>query len=246
MLAIARTAGHQDRNGGDNALSRAPGRTTRRCSRPGAGGVRRAGRRIHRADSNPAKAARPFFIDKLPNNFSHLGLIQLILPNAKIIDARRHPIAAAFRASNSTSRAARSTATAWRTWAATTTDYVDPHGPFRRGGCPGGCTGCIYEELVRGSGDSGPPAARLLRPAVRTGCLRFYENQRPVRTASSEQVRRPICPRRARPVAEFRALARGPEDRTGRRASPVLIRAAAFSSPQTTQTTFARAALQKF
>src|SRR5690606_15641096 len=38
------------------------------------------------------KTAAPFFVDKMPNNFLHLGLIHLILPNAKIIDARRHPL----------------------------------------------------------------------------------------------------------------------------------------------------------
>jgi tetratricopeptide (TPR) repeat protein len=46
--------------------------------------------RIHR------KTDRPFFIDKMPNNFLHIGMIQLLLPNAKIIDARRHPMACCF------------------------------------------------------------------------------------------------------------------------------------------------------
>lgn len=45
--------------------------------------------RIHRGDA-------PFFIDKMPNNFAHIGLIKLILPNAKIIDARRQPMSACF------------------------------------------------------------------------------------------------------------------------------------------------------
>ena len=42
------------------------------------------------------KTGRPFFIDKMPNNWAHVGLIRLILPNAKIIDARRHPLACCF------------------------------------------------------------------------------------------------------------------------------------------------------
>src|SRR5262249_4713795 len=46
--------------------------------------------------SGKAGAPRPFFIDKMPNNFRHLGLIHLILPNAKIIDARREPMACCF------------------------------------------------------------------------------------------------------------------------------------------------------
>ena len=45
--------------------------------------------RIHRRDA-------PFFVDKMPNNFRHIGLIHLVLPNAKIIDARRHPMACGF------------------------------------------------------------------------------------------------------------------------------------------------------
>src|SRR5262249_27112727 len=46
--------------------------------------------RIHR------KLGRPFFIDKMPNNFAHVGLIHLVLPNARIIDMRRHPLACTF------------------------------------------------------------------------------------------------------------------------------------------------------
>ena len=42
------------------------------------------------------REGKPYFIDKMPNNFAHVGLIQLILPNAKIIDARRHPLACCF------------------------------------------------------------------------------------------------------------------------------------------------------
>src|SRR6202008_4178425 len=42
------------------------------------------------------KTAKPFFIDKMPNNFLHIGLIRLVLPHAKIIDARRHPMACCF------------------------------------------------------------------------------------------------------------------------------------------------------
>ena len=64
---------------------------------------------------------RPFFIDKMPNNFLHIGLIKLILPRAKIIDARRHPMwPPAFRCSSSISPAARTSPTIWPTSAGTT------------------------------------------------------------------------------------------------------------------------------
>src|SRR5580658_8582529 len=48
------------------------------------------------ADTRAYRSARPFFIDKMPNNFRHIGLIHLMLPNARIIDARREPIACCF------------------------------------------------------------------------------------------------------------------------------------------------------
>ena len=48
------------------------------------------------ARASSARPAAPFFIDKMPNNFVHVGLIHLILPNAKIIDARRHPLGCCF------------------------------------------------------------------------------------------------------------------------------------------------------
>ena len=68
------------------------------------------------------KTDRPFFVDKMPNNFIHIGLIHLILPNAKIIDARRHPMACCFTRTKATAfRAAdRVTPTASPTSAATT------------------------------------------------------------------------------------------------------------------------------
>ena len=47
-------------------------------------------------DTQVYRGSAPFFIDKMPNNFFHIGLIKLILPNAKVIDARRHPMACCF------------------------------------------------------------------------------------------------------------------------------------------------------
>ena len=47
-------------------------------------------------DTRVYRSDKPFFIDKMPNNFRHVGLIQLMLPNARIIDARREPMACCF------------------------------------------------------------------------------------------------------------------------------------------------------
>lgn len=137
------------------------------------------------------KTERPFFIDKLPNNWAHVGLIQLILPNAKIVDARRHPLASCF--SNFKQHFARGQSFTYglkdvgRYYAA----YVDLMAHFDRVQ-PGAVHRVIYEKLV----DETETEIRALLAAMRLpfeeACLRFWETERAVRTASSEQVRRPI------------------------------------------------------
>ena len=78
-------------------------------------------RSTSRARASSARRERPFFIDKMPNNFLHVGLIHLMLPNARIIDARRHPLGLLLlRHSSSTSRAARTSPTTSPRSAATT------------------------------------------------------------------------------------------------------------------------------
>jgi len=137
------------------------------------------------------KTAVPYFIDKLPNNFLHVGLIHLILPNARIIDARRHPMACCF--SNFKQHFARgqnfsySLEDVGRFYH----DYVELMAHFDRV-LPGRVHRVIYEDLVD---DPEREVRRLLAYCgleFEIGCLRFYENERAVRTASSEQVRQPI------------------------------------------------------
>ena len=137
------------------------------------------------------KTGRPFFIDKMPNNFAHVGLIRLILPRAKIIDARRHPLGCCF--SGFKQHFARGQAFTYdltdlgRYYA----DYVDLMAHFDRV-LPGAVHRVIYERMVA------DPEAEVRALLAYCGldfdpaCLRFYENARAVRTASSEQVRRPI------------------------------------------------------
>ncbi len=137
------------------------------------------------------KSGRPFFIDKMPNNFAHVGLIQLILPNAKIIDARRHPLACCF--SNFKQHFARGQSFSYdltdmgRYYA----DYVALMAHFDEV-LPGRVHRVIYEQMV----DDTETQVRALLDycglEFDARCLRFFENDRAVRTASSEQVRRPI------------------------------------------------------
>jgi predicted Zn-dependent protease len=141
--------------------------------------------RVHR------KTDAPFFIDKMPNNFLHTGLIHLMLPQAKIIDTRRHPMACCF--SNFKQHYARGQGFSYsltdmgRYYA----DYVLLMAHYDRV-LPGRIHRVIYERMVA---DTETEVRRLLDhcalPFEET-CLRFFENDRPVRTASSEQVRQPI------------------------------------------------------
>ena len=141
--------------------------------------------RIHR------RTDKPFFIDKMPNNWAHVGLIHLILPNARIVDARRHPLDCGF--SNFRQHYARgqgfsySLADMGRYYA----DYVRLMAHFDQV-LPGRVHRVIHERLI----DAPEREIRALLGALALpfdpACLRSHENKRPVRTASSEQVRRPI------------------------------------------------------
>jgi len=143
------------------------------------------------AEIAPLRTGRTHFTDKLPNNFRHVGLIHLILPNATVIDARRHPMDACF-----------STFKQHFAEGQTFSYSLDDLGRYYR--CylslmdhwdavlPDKVLHLQYEELVRA-----PEATirRLLehcRLPFEPACLRFHETQRPVRTASAEQVRQPL------------------------------------------------------
>jgi len=141
--------------------------------------------RIHR------KSGRPFFIDKMPNNFLHIGMIRLILPNAKIVDARRHPMACCF--SNFKQHYARGQRFSYdlTDMGRFYRDYVGLMEHFDAA-LPGRIHRVFYERLVE---DTESEVRRLLDYCglpFEAGCLRFFENERAVRTASSEQVRQPI------------------------------------------------------
>jgi tetratricopeptide (TPR) repeat protein len=137
------------------------------------------------------REGRPLFIDKMPNNFAHVGLIHAILPNAKIIDARRHPLACCF--SNFKQHFARGQAFSYdlADMGGYYADYVALMAHFDEV-LPGRVHRVIYEEMVA---DTEAQVRALLAYCgleFDERCLRFFENRRAVRTASSEQVRRPI------------------------------------------------------
>ena len=145
-----------------------------------------SGRRIQR------KTDRPYFIDKMPNNWAHVGLIHLILPNARIIDARRHPLACGF--SNFKQHFARGQGFTYdlAELGRLLSRLCQADAPFRRG--PAGPGPPRHPRAAgRGSRSARSGACSTISASpFDPACLRFHENARAVRTASSEQVRRPI------------------------------------------------------
>jgi predicted Zn-dependent protease len=137
------------------------------------------------------KTAAPLFIDKMPNNFLHLGLIQLMLPNAKIIDARRHPLACCFSGFKQHFARGQSFSYSLEDLGRYYCDYVDLMTHFDAV-LPGRVHRVIYERMVEHTEDEVRRLLDYCGLPFEEGCLRFFENDRPVRTASSEQVRRPI------------------------------------------------------
>lgn len=134
---------------------------------------------------------KPFFIDKLPNNWAHTGFIRLILPNARIIDARRHPLACCF--SNFKQHFARGQAFSYDL-----TDMGRYYRDYTRlmahfdAVQPGAVRLVMYEQLVNDLDGQVRALLAALDLPFEDSCLRFHKTDRAVRTASSEQVRRPI------------------------------------------------------
>ena len=143
------------------------------------------------ADTSVYRSGKPFFIDKNPNNFRHLGLIGLILPNARIIDARREPMACCFSNFKQLFAAGQEF----------TYDFTDIARYYRsyvrlmahwQSVLPGKVLRLQHEEVVA---DLEANVRRILDFCAlpfEPQCLEFYKTERSVRTASSEQVRRPI------------------------------------------------------
>ncbi len=144
-----------------------------------------------RRSSVQRRTNRPFFIDKLPNNWLFLPFIQLILPNAKIIDARRHPLGCCL--SNFRQHFARG-----QDFTYDLADLGSYYADYVRlmahvdAVLPGRVHRVIYERIVE---DTEAEIRRLLDYCgleFEPACLEFYKTERAVRTPSSEQVRQPI------------------------------------------------------
>ncbi len=143
------------------------------------------------ADTRIYRGGKPRFIDKMPNNFRHIGLIHLILPNARIIDARREPMACCF--GNLKQLYARGQEFAYS---------VDDIARYYRTYLelmehwdtvlPGRVLRVHYEDVVEDLEGSVRRLLEFCELPFEPACLEYHRTARSVRTASSEQVRQPI------------------------------------------------------
>jgi tetratricopeptide (TPR) repeat protein len=143
------------------------------------------------AGAQAYRTGKPFFIDKMPNNFRHLGLIRVMLPNAKIIDARREPLACCFSnlkqlfargqeftySIDDIARYYRTYLELMRHWEAV---------------LPGGVLKIQHEDVVDDLESNVQRILDFCGLDFEPQCIEFHKTARSVRTASSEQVRQPI------------------------------------------------------
>lgn len=153
--------------------------------------LRRIGEEYLRRTAVQRRTDRPLFIDKLPNNWMFVPLIHLALPNATIIDARRHPLSCCF--SNYRQHFARGQGFSYdlRDVGLYYADYVRLMAHMDAA-VPGKVHRVIYERMVD---DPEGEIRRLLAHAglpFERACLEYWKTERAVRTPSSEQVRQPI------------------------------------------------------
>lgn len=145
----------------------------------------RAGAAPHRHED------KPLFIDKMPNNWQHVALIKLILPEARIIDVRRHPMAVGWSAYKQHFARGQEFSYDLRDLGKYYRDYIRLIAAFDDA-APGHIHRVVYERLVADTEGQVRAMLTALGLPFDTACLRFWQNRRVVRTPSSEQVRRPV------------------------------------------------------
>lgn len=133
----------------------------------------------------------PYFIDKMPNNFQHLGLLHLMLPRARIIDARRHPLDSCLGSYKQLFYRGQSFTYDWFELGQYYLQYrrIMAHWQDL---FPERILAVNYEDVVRDQEGQTRRMLDFLGLPFEENCLRFWETERAINTASSEQVRRPI------------------------------------------------------
>jgi tetratricopeptide (TPR) repeat protein len=151
---------------------------------------RRLGER-YLGDTRIFRSAKPYFIDKMPNNFRHLGLIHLILPNAKIIDARRNAMACCFSNFKQLFAAGQEFTYSLEDIGRYYRTYLELMAHWDSV-LPGKVLRVEHEEVVDDLEGNVRRILDFCGLEFEQQCVEFYKTERSIRTASSEQVRRPI------------------------------------------------------
>ena len=138
-----------------------------------------------------ARSSKPFFIDKMPNNFVHIGLIKLILPNAKIIDARRNPMDACFSCFKQYFAKGQHFTYDLDDIARYYKDYLRLM-DFWNELFPREIFTINYEDIINNPNKKIRELLNFCNVEFENSCLDFHKSKRPVKTASSEQVRQPM------------------------------------------------------
>ena len=134
---------------------------------------------------------KPYFIDKMPNNFIHIGLIHLILPKAKIIDARRNPMDCCFSCYKQLFGSGQGFTYSLNRIGNYYLEYISLMNHWDKV-LPGVIHRVIYEDMINDTENQIRKLIDYCKLEFEDGCLEFYKNKRAVRTPSSEQVRQPI------------------------------------------------------
>jgi tetratricopeptide (TPR) repeat protein len=151
---------------------------------------RRLGER-YITDTRPYRRDKPLFVDKMPNNFRHIGLIHLMLPKAKIIDVRREPIACCFSNLKQLFASGQEFTYGIEDVARYYKTYLEMMRHWDAV-LPGRVLRVFYEEVVQDLERSVRRILEFCDLKFEPGCLEFYKLDRSVATASSEQVRQPV------------------------------------------------------
>jgi tetratricopeptide (TPR) repeat protein len=141
--------------------------------------------------TRPYRSGKPFFIDKMPNNFRHVGLIHLMLPNSRIIDARREPMACCFSNFKQLFANGQEFTYSIEEIARYYRTYLELMGHWDRV-LPGRVLRVHHEDVVEDLEGSVRRLLDFCGLEFEPQCVAFHENPRSVRTASSEQVRQGI------------------------------------------------------
>jgi len=138
-----------------------------------------------------ARSSKPFFIDKMPNNFVHIGLIKLILPKAKIIDARRNPMDTCFSCFKQYFAKGQHFTYDLDDIARYYKDYIRLMDYWKKL-FPNEIFTINYEQIIKNPNERISDLLEFCNVEFEDNCLNFHKSKRPVKTASSEQVRQPM------------------------------------------------------